>query len=80
MIKQRPLLDGSHLLSSALSNLRVDIDYIAALLEVPVADARALIDGLVYPNLDDPDELIPATTALSGNVREKYTQASIHGV
>ena len=58
-------------------NLRVDIDYIAALLEVPVTDARALIDGLVYPSLDDPDELIPATTALSGNVREKYTQAAL---
>ena len=58
-------------------NLRVDIDYIAALLEVPVTDARALIDGLVYPSLDDPDELIPATTALSGNVRQKYTQAAL---
>ena len=33
--------------------------------------ARDLLDGLVYPRLDDPDELIPATTALSGNVRRK---------
>ena len=58
-------------------NLRVDIDYIAGLLEVPVSDARALIDGLVYPRLDDPDELVPATTALSGNVRQKYQQAAL---
>ena len=58
-------------------NLRVDIDYIAGLLEVPVSDARALIDGLVYPSLDDPDELVPATTALSGNVRQKHQQAAL---
>ncbi|MGV7254596.1 helicase [Mycobacterium kansasii] len=54
---------------------RVDIDLIAQLLAVPVDDARALIDGLVYPSLDDPDELIPATTALSGNVRQKLADA-----
>ncbi|SKQ84874.1 helicase-related protein [Mycobacteroides abscessus] len=58
-------------------NLRIDLDYIAGLLEVPVADARALIDGLVYPSLDNPDELIPASTALSGNVRRKHTDAAL---
>ncbi|KWX20438.1 helicase [Mycolicibacterium wolinskyi] len=58
-------------------NLRVDLDYIAQLLEVPVEDARELLDGLVYPSLDDPDELIPAVTAMSGNVRRKYTQAAL---
>lgn len=58
-------------------NLRVDLDYIAELLEVPVADARDLIDGLVYPSLDDPDELVPASRALSGNVRRKYTEACL---
>ena len=47
-------------------------DLIARLLDVPIDDARALIAGLVYPSLDDPDELVPATTALSGNVRDKY--------
>jgi N12 class adenine-specific DNA methylase len=56
-------------------NLRVDLDYIAALLEVPVDEARTLIDGLVYPSLDDPNEPVPAVTALSGNVREKYARA-----
>ena len=54
---------------------RVDIDLIAALLEVPAADARDLIAGLVYPSLDDPDELVPAVTALSGNVRAKTRRA-----
>ncbi|GAB4931664.1 hypothetical protein MAHJHV34_44320 [Mycobacterium avium subsp. hominissuis] len=57
-------------------NLRVDLDYIAQLLEVPISDARALIDGLVYPSLDDPDELVHAAAALSGNVREKYQRAA----
>ncbi|MGH3556008.1 MAG: helicase-related protein [Mycobacterium sp.] len=58
---------------------RVDIDLIAALLEVGVDDARSLIHGLVYPSLDDPDELMPVVTALSGNVRQKLhdtTQAA----
>ena len=54
---------------------RVDIDVIAALLEVPADDARALIAGLVYPSLDDPNEFVPAVTALSGNVRAKLTRA-----
>ena len=54
---------------------RVDIDVIAALLEVPAADARDLIAGLVYPSLDDPEEFVPAVTALSGNVRTKLARA-----
>ena len=53
-------------------NLRVDIDYIASAARGSASTTPArCIDGLVYPSLDDPDELIPATTALSGNVREK---------
>ena len=55
---------------------RVDLDMIAGLLGVGTDDARALIDGLVYPSLDDPDELIPAATALSGNVRQKLADAT----
>lgn len=55
---------------------RVDIDLIAQLLEVPLDDARALIGGLVYPSLDDPDELVPAVSALSGNVRRKLHDAT----
>ncbi|VBA34343.1 hypothetical protein LAUMK35_05711 [Mycobacterium pseudokansasii] len=54
---------------------RVDLDLIAALLETSVADARDLLTGLVYPSLDDPEELVPAVTALSGNVRTKLAQA-----
>ena len=30
----------------------------------------------MYPSLDDPDELIPAATALSGNVRQKLADAT----
>ncbi len=54
---------------------RVDMDVIAQLLNVPADDARELLEGLVYPSLDDPGMLIPAVTALSGNVREKYEAA-----
>ena len=55
---------------------RVDMEMIAALLGVGADDARALLAGLVYPSLDDPDELIPAATALSGNVRQKLAAAT----
>ncbi|WP_457142380.1 AAA family ATPase [Mycobacterium sp. URHB0021] len=55
---------------------RVDLDLIAGLLDVDSATARHLLQGLVYPDLDDPDELVPATTALSGNVRQKLAAAS----
>ena len=54
---------------------RVDIDLISELLGVSDEDTRALLDGLVYPSLDDAEELVPATTALSGNVRSKLTAA-----
>jgi N12 class adenine-specific DNA methylase len=54
---------------------RVDVDLISELLGTGEHDTRALLDGLVYPSLDDPDELVPATTALSGNVRSKLVAA-----
>lgn len=54
---------------------RVDVDLIARLLEVDTDDARDLIAGLVYPSLEDPDELVPSVTALSGNVRVKLARA-----
>lgn len=54
---------------------RVDLPLIADLLEVDAETARSLLDGLVYPSLDDPAELVPATRALSGNVRAKLAQA-----
>jgi N12 class adenine-specific DNA methylase len=54
---------------------RVDVALISELLGVGDEDTRALLDGLVYPSLDDPDELVPATTALSGNVRSKLAAA-----
>jgi N12 class adenine-specific DNA methylase len=54
---------------------RVDVDLISELLGIGEDDTRALLDGLVYPSLDDPDELVPATTALSGNVRSKLAAA-----
>ncbi len=53
----------------------VDIDLIATLLGVGTPDARSLLDGMVYPSLEDPDELVPATNALSGNVRSKLAAA-----
>lgn len=55
----------------------VDMALIAQLLNVSDEDAQALVQGLVYPSLDDPDELIPAVSALSGNVREKYEAAAV---
>lgn len=54
---------------------RVDITLISQLLGVGDDDTRALLDGLVYPSLHDPDELVPAATALSGNVRSKLAAA-----
>lgn len=54
---------------------RVDLALISELLGVGEDDTRALLDGLVYPSLDDPDALVPATTALSGNVRSKLAAA-----
>ena len=54
---------------------RIDLDLTAGLLDVDTATARDLLQGLVYPDLDDPDELVPATTALSGNVRHKLADS-----
>ncbi|NTY62726.1 helicase, partial [Mycolicibacterium sphagni] len=54
---------------------RVDIAFISQLLGVEDDDTRALLDGLVYPSLHHPDELVPAATALSGNVRSKLAAA-----
>lgn len=56
---------------------RVDMTLIAELLGVGAEDAHALVQGLVYPDLDDPAELTPAATALSGNVRAKLERALI---
>ncbi len=55
---------------------RVDIDRIAELLDQPEDTVREQLHGLVYPSLVDPDDLVPATIALSGNVRTKLAQAS----
>lgn len=57
-------------------HLRIDIDYIAGLLGVERAVAEEQLHGLAYPSLDDPDELVPAVTALSGNVRDKLVAAT----
>ncbi|MFD7008089.1 helicase-related protein [Rhodococcus jostii] len=50
---------------------RVDLNRIAGLVGIDVDDARTQLDGLVFPDPQDPTELIPATRFLSGNVREK---------
>jgi N12 class adenine-specific DNA methylase len=54
---------------------RIDVDYIAALLGAQPDTVRDQLRGLAYPSLDDPDELVPAVTALSGNVRNKLSAA-----
>ncbi|HTX97821.1 MAG TPA: hypothetical protein VME67_25095 [Mycobacterium sp.] len=54
---------------------RVDLDFIGTLLGVGADEAPALLNGLIYPSLDDPSEWIAAPAALSGNVREKLTRA-----
>ncbi|SKO15579.1 helicase-related protein [Mycobacteroides abscessus] len=54
---------------------RVDVGVIASLLDVDEALAGELIEGLVYPDPDDPENLIPAPSALSGNVRIKLARA-----
>ncbi|NTY62041.1 helicase, partial [Mycolicibacterium sphagni] len=54
----------------------IDIDYIATLLNVDPDAAREQLRGLAYPSLHDPEELVPAVTALSGNVREKLVAAT----
>lgn len=55
---------------------RIDIAYIANLLGTDQAVAAEQLRGLAYPSLNDPDELVPAATALSGNVRQKLAAAT----
>ncbi len=54
---------------------RVDVEHIARLLGDTVDSTRERLHGLVFPSLNNPDELVPATKALSGNVRRKLAQA-----
>ena len=54
---------------------RVDVAHIAALLADTEDSVREQLRGLVYPSLSNPDQLIPAVTALSGNVRRKLAAA-----
>ncbi len=80
LLTARPARDHAADIGDALAicmdqRHRVDVLHIAGLLGVDVADAREQLRGLVFPALDDPDTLIPAVTALSGNVREKLTAA-----
>ncbi|EUA09674.1 methyltransferase domain protein [Mycobacterium kansasii 662] len=55
---------------------RIDIAYIANLLGTDQAVAAEQLRGLAYPSLNDPDKLVPAATALSGNVRQKLAAAT----
>ncbi|MFL0286804.1 helicase-related protein [Mycobacterium sp. SMC-18] len=55
---------------------RIDIDYIATLLGIDTDTAREQLRGMAYPSLYDPEELVPAVMALSGNVREKLAAAT----
>ena len=54
---------------------RVDVAHIAKLLGETEENTREQLHGLVYPSLTNPEDLIPATKALSGNVRRKLHQA-----
>ncbi len=53
----------------------VDVDRIAALLDIDTTAAREALIGRVYPDTTDPAVLIPAAEYLSGNVRTKLAQA-----
>jgi len=53
----------------------VDVDRIAALLDMDTAEVREALVGRVYPDTTDPGVLIPAAEYLSGNVRTKLAQA-----
>lgn len=54
---------------------RVDVAQVARLLGATEDVAREQLRGLVYPSLSNPEELIPAVTAISGNVRTKLDKA-----
>jgi N12 class adenine-specific DNA methylase len=82
LLTARAVPDTAATISDALAisldqHHRVDIDYIATLLDTTPEQARHQLHGLVYPSLDDPAELVPAPTALSGNVREKLAAAAL---
>jgi N12 class adenine-specific DNA methylase len=81
LLTARALPDEAATISDALAmsldqHHRVDVDYIAGLLNISAEEARQQLRGLVYPSLNDPDELVPAVTALSGNVRDKLARAT----
>ncbi len=54
---------------------RVDVTRIAELLGTDPTTAAEQLHGLAYPSLDDPEVLIPAAVALSGNVRTQLREA-----
>ena len=54
---------------------RVDLELVGELLDVDEDTARDLLGDLVWPSVHDADELIPASVALSGNVRDKLAAA-----
>lgn len=56
---------------------RVEVPHIAGLLGIDEQQTREQLQGLVFPSLDDPDVLIPAASALAGNVRTKLAAATV---
>ena len=55
---------------------RVDLTVVGELLGTDAETARTMLAGLVYPSLTDPDDLVAAPTALSGDVRAKLAAAT----
>ncbi|WP_296388115.1 DEAD/DEAH box helicase family protein [Williamsia sp.] len=54
---------------------RIDLDRIASLLGQDSDTTRESVRGLVFIDVDNPSELLPCSTALSGNVRAKHATA-----
>ncbi|WP_240498128.1 helicase-related protein [Williamsia sp. 1135] len=54
----------------------LDVPRVAELLDIDIEQVPAVIDGLAFRSLDDPDVWIPAPQYLSGNVRKKLTAAT----
>lgn len=80
VLSARTVPDAAATISDAMAisidqRHRIDVDYIADLLGTQPDAVREQLCGLAYPSLDDPDELIPAASALSGNVRNKLAAA-----
>jgi N12 class adenine-specific DNA methylase len=80
VLKSRAAPDAAATIEDALAisldqRQRIDIDYIAVLLGTAPRAVEEQLQGLAYPSLDDPQELISAVSALSGNVREKLAAA-----